>query len=339
MTDLTPLFRQCVHIVGSKFGESIEAKKNEHKKLKRSRSNNVIEDSFIKECKEYYVHLHNLHQVIKEIKSTYLSVADDLGLGINQTSLSLTEKNRIDDECKYMIQSLYRKLKILREYEQQRQETVLRQANWIGSIFSSSEEEKKELFISTTNTHRAQILKYLGNLTNDLSKSFQRMQNQRLERERQLNQLNFQNLEAESNFDAIDDYAQKTEDGTFDAWDTALEEEEQTKQTLTQEQITSLEKENQEFLSLKANQLKLVEKLHNSMLDIINLQTELTHHLDTQFEQIDNMIENQTEIELNVTLGNRKLDSATNRNKKGSNMIVSTCIIVGLLILFLDYIS
>ena len=65
MSDLTPLFKQCVSIVQDKFGDSIK----EDYDLKQSRNDNsedrfIIRDTFIKECIEFHKFLKNKNVVI-----------------------------------------------------------------------------------------------------------------------------------------------------------------------------------------------------------------------------------------------------------------------------------
>lgn len=344
MSDLTPLFKQCVSIVQDKFGDSIK----EDYDLKQSRKDNsedryIIKDTFIKECIEFHKFLTDLKTFINEIKSPYLSISDESSYGQANDSLTIDDKNKIDEELQYKIQQLYEKLKLLQTYEQKRQSAFPKSSTgWIGSLFGSDEQDDRDLFQTTISSHRTQILRSLNDLTNHVNKSFEALQRQRYGREKQLNLLNFQNLEEDldlnyyesnSGMNFVNDSEQLD-----DQWDINQDEEIQ-EQQLTQEQIQELDSENQEFLNLKTNQLKQVENLHHSMVDIVNLQAELSYQLETQSEQIDNLMDSQSQVEIDVRLGNRNLDQATNRNKKGSSIIISTCITLGVLLLFLDYIS
>mmetsp|Transcript_6032 Transcript_6032/g.7361 ORF Transcript_6032/g.7361 Transcript_6032/m.7361 type:complete len:345 (+) Transcript_6032:1057-2091(+) len=344
MTDLTPLFKQCVSIVQDKFGDSIK----EDYDLKQSRNDGsedryIIKDTFIKECIEFHKFLMNLQTFINEIKSPYLSISDETSYGQANDSLSIDDKNKIDEELQYKIQQLYEKLKLLQTYEQKRQSALPKSSTgWIGNLFGSDEQDDKELFHTTISSHRTRILRSLNDLTNHVSKSFESLQRQRYGREKQLNLLNFQNLEEDMDLNYYESNGGMNlvneSEPLNEQWDINEDEDVQAQQ-LTQEQIQELDSENQEFLNLKTNQLKQVESLHHSMLDILNLQAELSYQLETQSDQINNLMDSQSQVEIDVRLGNRNLDKATNRNKKGSSIIISTCITLGVLLLFLDYIS
>lgn len=344
MSDLTPLFKQCVEIVQDKFGDSLkkdyDSKKN---RLDSTEDRYIIKDTFIKECIEFHGFLMNLKSFINQIKSPYLSINDESSYGQADDSLSIEDKNKIDEEFKFKIQQLYEKLKLLQTYEQKRQSAIPKSSTgWIGGLFGSEEQDDNELFQNTVNTHRTQILRSINDLTNHVNKNFESLQRQRYRREKQLDLLNFQNLEDDMDFNYNEPY-----DGIHGVngseqletqWDVDNEED-VSEQKLTQEQIQEFNTENQEFLTLKTNQLKQVENLHHSMVDIVNLQAELSYQLEVQSDQIDNLLDNQSQVEIDVKQGNRNLDKATNRNKKGSSIIISTCITLGFLLLFLDYIS
>lgn len=344
MSDLTPLFKQCVNIVQDKFGESIEQdfdlKQNRQKK---EADQFIVKDTFIKECTEFYKHLTNLRVFINEIKSPYLSINDEFSHGQPGYSMTIEEKNKLDEEFNFKIQQLYEKLKLLQTYEQKRQSTIPKKSTgWIGGLFGSEEEDDKELSQSTISTHRTQILRSLNDMTNKVNKSFESLQRQRYGREKQLDLLNFQDLEDDLDYNYNEpNYTQElmNESDELDVQWNAAQDEEEGGQKLTQEQIQELDSENQEFLNLKSNQLKQVEKLHHSMIDIVNLQAQLSYQLETQSDQITNLLDNQSQVEIDVRMGNRNLDKATNRNKKGSSIIITTCITFGCLLLFLDYIS
>lgn len=344
MSDLTPLFKQCVSIVQDKFGDSIKENYNLKQSIKdKPEDRYIIKDTFIKECIEFHRFLTNLKILINEIKSPYLSINDESSYGQANDSLTIDDKNKIDEELQFKIQQLYEKLKLLQAYEQKRQSAILKSSTgWIGGLFSSVEQDDKDLFQTTVNNHRTQILRSLNDLTNHVNKNFESLQRQRYRREKQLNLLNFQNLEEDLDFNYYESNGGMNlineSEQLDDKWDISQDEDLHDQQ-LTQEQIQELDSENQEFLNLKTNQLKQVENLHHSVVDIANLQAELSYQLETQSDQINNLMDSQSQVEIDVGLGNRNLDKATNRNKKGSSIIISTCITLGVLLLFLDYIS
>ncbi|CUM62533.1 uncharacterized protein PRCAT00000084001 [Priceomyces carsonii] len=337
MADLTQFFNQCVQIIQNDFDESKNetANKNDSRQEKKI-APLVIRDTFMKECNEFYNAAVDLNSFIEAIKAPYLSLDSSIDLQKSLTVLTLEQKNQIDQEFNFKVQQMFEKLKLLQTYETKR-ETINSNSNvqkgWFSNVFNDQLTEQ-ELFEAAIGTYRTNILRFLASTIKNVSKSFDTIQRNRLQREKQINLLNFQNFEDDEdimgdllNFDNFDDQM-----------DVPLEEELQA-QMLTQEQISELETENKDFLKMKTNQLKQVEKLHTSMVDIINLQTELTFQLEAQGDQVSNLLENQSRIEVDVQEGNRSLNKATKRNKKGANFLITIITLLGFLILFVDYIS
>lgn len=343
MTDLTPLFTKCVQIVQSELGTSV-ADDFDAKQTRKKNDTYHINDTFIKEANGLYGYLVELNQFIAQIRSSYLSTSDSFMDSSNQTNaLSIDDKNKIDEEFKYRTHQLYEKLKLLQTYEKKRQQVIeeKRAKGFFSGIFGGSEFDDDELFESATAAHRTQILRFLNEVTNVINKSYEVMQRKRYEREKQLSLLNFQNLDDDLDLnyeDSVPPLQQLQDIDELDNSALSYPELDDTPQ-LTQEQIQELDSENQEFLNLKTNQLKQVEKLHNSMVDIVSLQAELSYQLEVQSEQITNLIDSQSEVEIDLQMGNQNLTKATSRNKKGANMIITTCMILGFLILIVDYIS
>jgi len=108
---------------------------------------------------------------------------------------------------------------------------------------------------------------------------------------------------------------------------------------LSQQQIQQLETENQEFLNMKTSQLKQVEKVQQSILDIVNIQNELAFKLQDQGQQIESLMDSHADVQTEVQMGNRTLSQATKKNKRGANMLVMLCIVLGVLLVLVDYVS
>lgn len=327
MTDLTPLFKQCVEIVAQELGKGTRDNFDIVNTRHKTASPYAIKDTFTKESLEFHYSLVNLDKFIEEIKSPYASINDE-----QKAHLSIEDKNRIDAEFNYKVQQLYEKLKFLQSYESKRQGLIKSapKKSFFNQFFSTGDDDDfipdSELFSKTVGNHRTLILKSLNNSLNIISKKFDTIQKRRMAREKQLLLLNFQNIEDDSKMIDIDQYIQQ-------------QEEEDSPLQFTQEQIQVLEEENQEFLSLKQTQVKQVEQLHTSMVDIMNLQNELTFQLDTQSDQINSLLENHSQVEVDVLMGNKQLNSATKRNKRSANLLVMLCIILGVLLLLIDYVS
>lgn len=337
MSDLTPLFSQCVSIVSKELPHEVK------------RDSNVLprpflaSDSFSLECSEVYANLVKLATFISEVRPLYLQINDEFSrLNHGQSrELSAADKQGLDQEFLLKVQAVYEKLKHLQEYERKRVQICEAQGGkqgFILAVFSVPEDDPLVLYNQTLATHRMHILRFLSESTLGVNSAFEQMQKQRQTRERLLNLLHIQNLDDTDDMDLPMDDFNGSAQYQFDVSDDGNNGGYNNTQ-LTQEQIQELLLENQELLNLKTNQFKLVEKLHHSMVDIVKLQTELTMHLETQAEQIDTLLDNQDQIDIDLRMGNRNLAKATDRNKRGSNLIVTTCVVLGFLLLFVDYIS
>lgn len=349
MTDLTALFHQCVDIV---LDELVVDKKQSHSRGVASTADvslYTIADSFNKEAYEFNISINTLHRFLDEIKSAYLAMSDDSIPGVSN-ALSIQDKNEIDEEFHSQIQQMYGKLKALQSYEAKRQELShfkpKPKSGWFGSILGDDEPSSREVFAATINTHRTQVLRYLNYQLNETSKAFEKLLKRRHQRERQLMSLNFENIddnESEdlnllydplTNDDAEDDWGAKDD---FESGESIPMHTNSYSQQLTQEQVQQFEQENQDFLSLKTNQLEQVERLQTSMLDIVNIQSELSFQLESQGDQIGNLMDSHLQVEIDVKMGNKQLGKALVRNKKGANMLVTLGFVLGFLLLTIDY--
>lgn len=335
MSDLTPLFNQCVDIVSKELSSSIE-----HAPLKKKTPPYYVEDTFIKECLQLYVNLVNLGSFISKIRPFYLQVNDEFTRIEKSSSshLGLEEKNKIDEEFKIKIQQTFEKMKFLQSY--QRKQTELAESKklkqgFMSSFFGTSDMDPETLYDITVASHRTQVLRFLNETATNVNRNFELMQRKRYDREKQLSLLHFQNIDDEDLNESADPFKSTYQ---FDVVADEDEKVERELSQLSQEQIQELKEENKELLTRKTNQFKQVEKLHHSIVDIVKLLSELSTHLETQAEQIDNLLDNQDQVDIDLRLGNKTLTKATSRNKRGSNLIVTTCIVLGVIILVLDYI-
>ncbi|CAK7909615.1 syntaxin Ufe1p [[Candida] anglica] len=348
MSDLTPLFQQCVSIVETSqlAGDSRKRKaaRGDKENSSTKSSGFHIQDTFLKECLEYRVLLAQLDGFVTEVRPHYLEVHDQSSVVRGNNALSIEDKNKIDEDFQFKVQQLYEKLKVLQTYEQKRRqvEHSKKDKGMLSAIFGSEQDDDMELFWTTIAVHRTQILKSLNELTNGVGKKFEQLQRKRFKRERDLNLLNFQNLN-----EGVGDDLEVDMNTTSTSWKDYIDQEiQETEEDMPQETpglsqqfLQELSQENSALLSLKETQLTQVEKLRTSMMDIVNLQTELSFQLEAQSEQIESLLDNQGQIEMDVRSGNQSLNKATSRNKTGSRIIITTSIVVAFLILFLDYIS
>ena len=335
MSDLTPFFVQCCSIVQRNLGFEV---KNEFDVEQTTKNAFKIEDTFIKECHEFYELLTELEQFVQEIKSPYLAMNDESNLN-SGTSLSLEEKNKIDEEFNYKIQQMYQKLKHLQNYENKRQsiDTTSKGSGWL-SWLGDDESSDHQLWTESIGSHRTNILRFLNSTINYVNKQFDDMNRKRIERDRTLALLDFPKFEEDEDLNNFNQssYFHDLEDNQIII---QQDEDENDTMQLSQQQIQEFEAENKEFLNMKTNQLKQVEKLHSSMVDIINLQAELSFQLETQGEQINNLLDNQSQVEVDVRLGNKTLNQARKRNTKGANILITLSLVFAFLLLFVDYIS
>ncbi|CAI5760230.1 unnamed protein product [Candida verbasci] len=311
MADQTPLFKQCINIIQS------EIKTAQIKPIEQP--NYIIKDTFLKECFELYQILTNLNQFINEIKLNYLALNDDKGL-------STIEKDNIDEELQVKIQQTYKKLTYLENYESKRNELINKHSNWT-SIFGGKSDQS--IYFETLSSHRNAMLKFLMECVNYVNSKFTNIQNKRHVRERQINSLNFQNIDEEE--EEMDDVQITNLE--------SLEVERSGESYFSQEQLQELETENKEFLHMKTNQLKQVEKVQQSIMDIINIQNELSFKLQSQGDQISNLIDVHSQVEMEVKSGNKQLNQATKKNKRSANLLVMLCFILGILLVIIDYIK
>lgn len=333
MTDLTPLFHTCVDIVKKEL--TLE---NPRQRSPKEEPSYLIKDTFDKECLDFYLNLVQLSTFVTEIRPLYLQINDELSKldTSGRKQLTTEDKNKIDEDFKFKIQQTFEKLKFLQAYEKKRNEVIEERESKKGmfsSIFTTTATDPARLYEVTLASHRTQTLRFLNETTSTVNRAFELIERKRAKREKQLNLLHFQNIDDE------DFSAPFQLHGSGYQFDVVEEEQNSPATHLDQEQLQELKQENHELLTLKTDQLKQVEKLHTSMVDIVKLQAELTMHLETQAEQIDNLLESQDQVDADLRMGNKSLVKATDRNKRGSNLIITTCIVLGVLILFVDYIS
>lgn len=318
MTDLTPVFNQCVNIVQS------EIKPQKHPQPKEQPLY-LIKDSFNKECIEFYQILSNLSHFITEIKAEYLAVSDNASNSVS--------KDKIDEQFNTRVQQCFKKIGALETYETKRKQMIKAtlQKRW---FFQDGNEQ--DLYFETEASHRHQVLRFLMESLVNLSKTYEKMQRKRIQREKQLNSLNFQNI----NDDLEKDLDNSKMFTSLDRIQQDIEKEEETPQfEMSQEQIQELESENKELLNLKTAQLNQVDNIQQSILDIVNIQNELSFKLQEQGDQIDNLMDTHSQVELEVKEGNRTLNKATRKNKRGTNYLVTICILLGCLLVIVDFLK
>ncbi|KAI5949400.1 UFE1 [Candida jiufengensis] len=328
MTDLTPLFNQCIDII-----QSEPQNKTKLHQIQNHQQNQqppyIIKDTFIKECIELYDTLSNLTQFIIEIQKEYLS--------ISETQNNSQLKDKIDEDFNFKIQQCFKKISFLENYEKKRKELIASNIQKRRTWFFGGDDDQEQYF-NTIAEHRSTIIRFLSESLFNISKKFEKIQRKRQTREKQINSLNFQNIDDddELNFNQIEDSQFIKLDEINQKFE--IENESQPPQ-FSSEQIQQLELENKELLEHKSTQLKKVDNIQHSILDIINIQNELNLKIQEQGETINNLIDNHSQVEYEVKQGNKTLNQATRKNKRGSNYIILLCVSLGCLIVIFDFLK
>lgn len=105
---------------------------------------------------------------------------------------------------------------------------------------------------------------------------------------------------------------------------------------LTPQQVQELETENTALLDeleLSLNKAKAAEK---SLMEISSLQSSLSAHLSTQNDHIQSLLNDSEQVHDDILKANKQLDSAKERNRKASKLIVMISLILAFVLLFYD---
>ncbi len=77
-------------------------------------------------------------------------------------------------------------------------------------------------------------------------------------------------------------------------------------------------------------------KAEQSLIEISNLQNELATHLSAQSTMIESLVDDVSNVEVEMGSGNKQLQKAGERNRFASRLIVLLSIFFGLLLLFFN---
>lgn len=359
MTDLTPKFRQYIAILdaGSKSSDSIAKNaQGTSNKLKEFE----LKDSFIKEC-------YNLLNFIKELLKILASVEVEYS-NENDLNMSEMEKDDFDTEFRLQFQQYIQKFKNLEKYERERQKLIesqiINSKSNILDKFTRNDDNRNVLveFHTTNNKFRTGILQSLNLAISSVSSRFTTMQQNRLaiQKKFELFDLNAEIRPSTPMSQSVEPLKLNIDDrqspspssehieeplsitvshAPVETVQQEVKQYEETISKLTQEQIQLLQIEHEELLNEKNAQLKTVEKINKTILDIVSIQSELSTHLQSQSQNINTMLDNQDSIEINIQKGNQQLKKAKKTASRTAKMTKYLAIIIGILILFLDYIS
>lgn len=326
MTNLTSRFKECIKII-SENSPSEKVVKAEHAEVK----DYVLKDSFIKECRQLLRLLIELRKVLRSVEPNYMSEKD----------MTESDKDDFDTEFRLQFHQYVQKFKLLEQYEQQRQDIVKEKfltphAHMIH-LFQGNLNPQVSIYHQGNNDYRSGVLKSLSMWLSIVSSQFSNMQQERL-----VSQRKFETLDLNTELEEPTDFVSISSASQSHPVETIQEEVktyEDTISKLTQEQLQMLETEHEELLNQKNEQLKKVEKINSTIMDIVSLQSDISANLQVQSQNINSILDSQEDIDLNIKEGNKQLTKAKRAAGRTAKMTTVVAIILGILILFLDYVG
>ncbi|CCH58713.1 hypothetical protein TBLA_0A09260 [Henningerozyma blattae CBS 6284] len=335
MSDITNVFRKYVSII-EENRRTPTLTPDDIKSASQTQTliHESLNDSFMFECKELFKTIIDLRKILISIEPRYLDDSD----------LTEEEKDDMDTEIRLQFQQYMQKFRMLEKYETERQSLIDKQVeaskNKLSNILlSSSKGNKKKLNNDTHNEFRLGVLQSLNLWIGLVSSQFSSMQEERLAFQKKFEATDF-SVNSSSPVDlhpevSISLSKPLNEDDPHEE----IKHFEETISRLTQEQVQLLETEHEELINHKNDQLKKVENINKTITDIVSIQHELATHLQTQSQNINKILDNQDDVEINIREGNKQLAKARKSASRTAKMTTYIAIILGILILFLDYIG
>ena len=319
MSDLTAIFNDLCHSVKHIETHSITDKPKRQ----------VLNDTFQEECNTLKLHLKELNHLIFEIRPLYLSedrelmsereikqFNDDVKIQLKDYNfLHLYETKRIDNlkahKSKLKLDSFINKTKY--KFLNDNTERDNRRGN--GTY-------EEQVFLSE---FRNGCLAFINLKIVEISEKFADLQKERFVMDQKSDDLDFnvihekllkggRNRLEETAMENID-HVSYTSGYTDESKRREAIEYEQVVQQLTQEQITT------------------------RLFEISSLTNELNLQLSQQSQNIDMIMENQDSVNIELKQANRQLNSKSGRMNFSAVMVSYMAIILGIIILFLDYIN
>lgn len=328
MTNLTPLFQKYIDII-----EENEPKKTTVKDEDDYLDHRISKDSFIKECHQLLRLLMEMRTILKSVEPQYRG----------ESNMTEAEKDDFDTEFRLQFHQYVQKFRLLENYETERQKVIT-------GKFLSSQAHMLHLFHGTdnqlalchhaNNEFRSGVLKSLSMWLSIVSSQFSAMQQERLASQRIFETLDLNSqLDSQTTADGVVRVSSVSLSHPVETTQEELKVYEETISKLTQEQLQMLETEHEELLHHKNEQVKKVEKINKTILDIVSLQNEISSNLEAQSQNINSILDNQDDIEINIKEGNKQLTKAKKAAGRTAKMTTIVAIILGILILFLDYVG
>lgn len=329
MSNRTELFKKYMQVIAETQG--IDDARNELNNTKaredreKVKEKFSVKDTFVKESKQLMKHIMEFQIVIRQLTPRYESATD----------MTDQEKDDFDTESKLQLQQYFEKYKQLESYERQRQEMMKEKLEkWSATVpFFSRSIDDVSSFHKVNNQFRMGILQSLNMWLMKISDRLSTIQQTRLSRQRHIEAIDFNaqlHLPEEISVSQSPMITTTVEE---------IKQYEETMSKLSSEQLQILATEHEELLNLKNEELKKAEALRRTAVDIASLQSELATHLQVQTQNINTLLDNQTDVEMEMEKGNRQLKQANRKGDRLANMVMWFAIICGLLLLFFDYIN
>lgn len=359
MSDQTSIFTTCVQIYEQDYKEKIKEDKThepkEIEKLHKAHSALTTMDSLVMEAVKLNKTIISLDGFLSEIKTFYL--LSSAGSSSNKAINSERQKDEIDSTMQIKLQGLSTQLKKMEEYERKRveleklNESAVSISKVAMNFISRGNYEDYQLLEATTiNLFRANILKYLSVNLKNLSTTFLDMKEKRLERKREFNKSSLATNTSYRN-DSHNDFNDYTPSSNADIDNRnntdqhipliSEKDEQSYKETMSglgQQELLLLQKENEELLlESKSEELSKVKHLETSIIDVAQIINEIGFQLDVQNDQINQLMDTQEDVVNNITSGNTELKKANERSSNNAKRVTWLIIILGLFLVFFDY--
>lgn len=326
MSDNTELFKRYLQIISEEQNDKY-SDKNAHQINQRQSDKYVLKDTFVDECRELLRHIVEFQRIIIELTPKYES---------SSSEMTEQEKNEFDTESKLQLQQFFEKFKRLEAYEKQRQLLIDEKINNSLKLqfLSLTSTEDARTFHQTNNQFRTGLLQCLNFWLNTTSNHLSTIQQSRLARKRELDEINFNAQLYLPQREILVSHSP-----IITTTQAEIKQYEETMSKLSQDQLQLLETEHVELLNYKNEELIRVKALGKTVIEIASLQNELTTHLQVQTQNINSLLDNQTEVEVELSKGNRQLQKAKRSGDRLATLLMWFAIIAGTLLLFLDYIN
>ncbi|CDK28189.1 unnamed protein product [Kuraishia capsulata CBS 1993] len=327
MTDLTPFFFKCITI----YQEDFKSRKilPDHEKSTTTASS--PQDSFIKEALALNHAMVSVKNFVDEIKTAYL-----LNFS-SEKGLTASQRDEIDSQIGLELNKMSKSLQHIETYEakrvelEQKRRAVPSAKMLTKMLFNGDLQTAEELKVETVNLYRNRILRYLSLNLASISTSFLELKEKRQNRQMEYNKssLNTTSMSYDEPQQQLSEEIPSVE----------LEHHDEIKESLSDQQIQLLQQENTELImNLKSEELSKVAKLETSVYDITTLVREIGIQLQNQTEQVNQLLDHQDDMLQDVSMGNKQLIKARERNDKNARRMCWIIVIMGIILLSIDYI-